>query len=227
MPTILIIEDNDNIRTEVAAYFKSNGFNALCPEEFIYLDQLIARADAVLLDINLFEEDGFQICKRIREISQVPILFVTGRDQEADELRAMELGGDDYIRKPYSLPVLLAKVKRMLERGNVSYMEELTSGEACLNVVKGQLKIKDVLIELSKNEIKLLSCLFLNQDRIVSREEFIEFLWENKFYVDENIFHVNLSRLRKRLSDFGYSDFIETIPKEGYRLRKEDINEFL
>ena len=227
MSTILIIEDNNNIRTEVSNYFISNGFYTLCPEDFSHLEQLIAKTGAVLLDINLFEEDGFHICKRIREISQVPILFVTGRDQEADELRAMKLGGDDYVRKPYSLPVLLAKVKRMLERGNISYMEELTFEKACLNIVKGQLRIKEVLIELSKNEIKLLSCLFLNQDRVVSREEFIEFLWENKFYVDENIFHVNLSRLRKRLSDFGYSDFIETIPKEGYRLRKEDFNEFL
>lgn len=222
MSTVLIIEDNVNIRLEVSDYFIRNGFQTICPMEIKILDQLVKRADAVLLDINLEEEDGFCICKRLREISRIPILFVTGRDSERDELQAMSIGGDDYIRKPYSLPILLAKVRRMLERNNMDYLEELVLDEACLNIVKSQLKLGSELLELSKNETKLLSCLFVNQNRIISRDEFIEFLWENKLYVDENIFNVNLSRLRKRLSDIGYPDFIETVPKSGYRIRRKN-----
>ncbi|MDF2542580.1 MAG: DNA-binding response regulator [Herbinix sp.] len=220
MSTVLIIEDNENIRKEVSSYFELNGFFTICPVDIKNVDQLAEKADAVLLDINLQEGDGFSICKKIRETSQIPILFVTGRDSEKDELCAIALGGDDYLRKPYSLPVLLAKVKRMLERNTTNCTEELVLGDAVLNIVKGQLKLKNEVLELSKNEMKLLSCLFLNKDRTVPKDEFIEYLWENKLYVDENIFNVNLSRLRKRLSDIGHPDFIETVPRLGYRIRR-------
>lgn len=222
MSTVMIIEDNENIRLEVSNYFIKNDYHTLCPVDTKSVNQLVQKADAILLDINLAEEDGFCICQRIREVSQIPILFVTGRDCEMDELKAMALGGDDYIRKPYSLPVILAKVRRMLERNSVNCMDELIFDDSCLNIIKSQLKLGDKLLELSKNEMKLLSCLFLNKERIVSRDELIEFLWENKLYVDENIFNVNLSRLRKRLSDIGYPDFIETVPKSGYRIRRKD-----
>lgn len=221
MPTVLIIEDNENIRLEVSEYFKRNSYQTICPTDMKNVVDLVKRADAILLDINLEDDDGFCICKKVREISELPILFVTGRESETDELQAMALGGDDYIRKPYSLPILLAKVRRMIER-NENHMEEFVLDDACLNIVKSQLKLGEELLELSKNEMKLLSCLFLNKNRIVSQDEFIEFLWENKLYVDENIFNVNLSRLRKRLSNIGYPDFIETIPKSGYRIRRKD-----
>jgi two-component system, OmpR family, response regulator protein BraR/BceR len=221
MQTILIIEDNENIRLEVSEFFRRNNFQTICTANMKKVVSSVIKADAILLDINLEDDDGFCICKRIREISGIPILFVTGRESETDELKAMELGGDDYIRKPYSLPILLAKVRRMIER-NKNHMEEFILEDACLNVIKSQLKLGDELLELSKNEMKLLSCLFLNKDRIISQDEFIEFLWENKLYVDENIFNVNLSRLRKRLTNIGYPDFIETVPKSGYRIRRKD-----
>jgi two-component system, OmpR family, response regulator protein BraR/BceR len=221
MQTILIIEDNENIRLEVSEFFRRNNFQTICTANMKKAVPSVIKADAILLDINLEEEDGFCICKKVREFSGIPILFVTGRESETDELKAMALGGDDYIRKPYSLPILLAKVRRMIER-NKSHMEEFVLEDACLNVIKSQLKLGDELLELSKNEMKLLSCLFLNKDRIISQDEFIEFLWENKLYVDENIFNVNLSRLRKRLTNIGYPDFIETVPKSGYRIRRKD-----
>ncbi len=222
MSTVLIIEDNDNIRREVSDFFEKNGYQTICPEDFDDVCYHAQRAEVVLLDINLNEEDGFDICRKMREVSQVPILFVTGRDREEDELKAMALGGDDYIRKPYSLPVLLAKVRRILERNHMNYSDELVIGEACLHIVKSQLKIGKEIMELSRNELKLLSYLFLNKERVISKDEFIEFLWENKLYVDENIFNVNLSRLRKRLSDIGYPGFIETVPKLGYRIRRRE-----
>lgn len=221
MSTILIIEDNENIRLEISEYFKKNSFHTICPTQFQNIIDLLKRADVILLDINLDGDDGFSICKKVREISAIPILFVTGRESETDELKAMTLGGDDYIRKPISLPILHAKVRRIIER-NENHLEEFVLYDASLNVVKSQLKLGNELLELSKNEMKLLSCLFLNKNRIVSQDEFIEFLWDNKLYVDENIFNVNLSRLRKRLSNIGYPDFIETIPKVGYRIRRKD-----
>lgn len=220
MPTVLIIEDNENIREEVSAYFEKNGFQTKLPISFHITDILKEKADAVLLDINLDEEDGFTICKSIRSSSDVPILFVTGRDSITDELLAMSSGGDDYIRKPYSLPVLVAKVKRMLERYRTREEgNELTLGTIHLDIVRSQLQIGDQNIDLPKNEMRILYFLFLNKERAIPKDELIEYLWENKCYVDENILNVNLSRLRKRLADAGYKEFIITVPKIGYRIK--------
>lgn len=220
MPTVLIIEDNENIREEVSAYFEKNGFQTKLPISFHITDILKEKADAVLLDINLDEEDGFTICKSIRSSSDVPILFVTGRDSITDELLAMSSGGDDYIRKPYSLPVLVAKVKRMLERYRTREEgNELKLGTIHLDIVRSQLQIGDQNIDLPKNEMRILYYLFLNKERAIPKDELIEYLWENKCYVDENILNVNLSRLRKRLADAGYKEFIITVPKIGYRIK--------
>ncbi len=220
MPTVLIIEDNENIREEVSAYFEKNGFQTKLPISFHITDILKEKADAVLLDINLDEEDGFTICKSIRSSSDVPILFVTGRDSITDELLAMSSGGDDYLRKPYSLPVLVAKVKRMLERYRTREEgNELTIGTIHLDIVRSQLQIGDQNIDLPKNEMRILYFLFLNKERAIPKDELIEYLWENKCYVDENILNVNLSRLRKRLADAGYKEFIITVPKIGYRIK--------
>lgn len=218
MATILIIEDNENIRVEVSEFFRMNGFETCSPEGFSYVEKIAVSTDAVLLDINLENYNGFDICKKIRKVSNVPILFVTCRDSEEDELHAMNIGGDDYIRKPYSLPVLLAKVKRMVERNKENHTEELWVGEVCLNLVNNELRLKEEILELTKNEMKILYHLFMNKNCVVTKDELIEHLWENKLYVDENILNVNLSRLRKRLSDIGCKDFIETIPKAGYRI---------
>ncbi len=220
MPTVLIIEDNENIREEVSAYFEKNGFHTKLPISFHITDILKEKADAVLLDINLNEEDGFTICKSIRSSSDVPILFVTGRDSITDELLALSSGGDDYIRKPYSLPVLVAKVKRMLERYRTREEgNELTIGTIHLDIVRSQLQIGDQNIDLPKNEMRILYYLFLNKEKAIPKDELIEYLWENKCYVDENILNVNLSRLRKRLADAGYKEFIITVPKFGYRIK--------
>lgn len=219
MAVILIIEDNLNICTEVSTYFRNNGFDTICGDA-LPDRKLSGGVNAVLLDINLKDTDGFDICKRIRRVSDVPILFVTGRDSEEDELKAMALGGDDYIRKPYSLPVLLAKVSRMLERVSVQDPAAFQSGDVCFNAVAGQLIAGSRVMELSKNEIKVLYYMFIHKNCVVSKDELIEYLWDNKLYVDENILNVNLSRLRKRLTEFGYPNLIETVYKKGYRIKE-------
>jgi len=221
--SILIVEDNENICIEISKFFQKNGFNVYIGKALEDIKNVIDKIHVVLLDINLCEEDGFAICKSIRKVSNVPIIFVTGRNSEEDELRAMALGGDDYIRKPYSLPILLSKVKRILYRSKKDNIEELSIKDVTINLVMGQLKAGDKVLEISKNEMKILYYFFLNKGRIIEKDELIEYLWNDKFYVDENILNVNLSRLRKRLSDIGYSDFIETIPKKGYKIKELDV----
>lgn len=224
MSMIAIIEDNKNIQIELSTFFQDHNYEVLCINcqnpmptlEPLLLNQQI---QAILLDINLYDLNGFDLCKLIRAKSQIPILFVTCRDSEMDEIKALQLGGDDYIRKPYRLPVLLAKVERMVERSQIN-SNYLYIGDVCLDVAKGQVGTKDGYIELSKNELKILYCLFHNQDKVISKDQLIEYLWENKLYVDENILNVNLSRMRKRLGEIGLADFIVTVPKKGYTLKR-------
>lgn len=214
MQRIVIIEDDAVIRQELAKHFAGQGYEAAAPEP-PFCGEPAKGADLILLDINLGEQDGFELCRKIRGRSKVPVIFVTSRESEEDELRAILLGGDDFIRKPYSLPVLTARVMRLLKRseGNA---EEITAGEVRLNLVFGRLEYGEQILELSKKEQQILYYLMLNQGRIVSGDDLIEYLWNNKLYVDENILNVNLSRLRKRLAEIGMKDFIRTIPKEGY-----------
>ncbi|QNM04821.1 response regulator transcription factor [Qiania dongpingensis] len=240
MYKIAIIEDNDNIRLELAAYFKEHGYETACfgekrpaggAEEYRTSEAeawenaaswmageiLEERPDMILLDINLNETDGFALCRNIRKESKVPIIFVTGREGEWDELKGIRLGGDDFIRKPYSLPVLLARVGRMLER-NRAGAGEIRVGGATLSLVMGQLTCGEICLELSPKELRMLYFLCLNQGKVVSRDSLMEYLWENKMYVDENILNVNLSRLRKRLADAGLSELVKTVPRKGYKV---------
>jgi DNA-binding response OmpR family regulator len=216
MYKVMIIEDNDSIRRELSVFLKQSGFETITPSDFSYITEDISKSnpDVILLDINLMEEDGFQICQKIRKISEIPVIFVTCRDSEEDELRGILLGGDDFIRKPYHLPVLLARIRRILERYEKTYI--LHIGEVYLDVPGMNLRTKNNVIELSKNECRILYYLFINRGRIVTKDELMEALWENKLYVDNNILNVNLSRLRKRLAEIGLMDFIRTIPQEGY-----------
>jgi DNA-binding response OmpR family regulator len=212
----MIIEDNDSIRRELSVFLQQSGFETITPSVFTNITEDISKSnpDVILLDINLIEEDGFQICQKIRKISEVPVIFVTCRDSEEDELRGILLGGDDFIRKPYYLPVLLARLRRILERFEKACI--LHVGDVYLDVPGMNLRTKNDVIELSKNECRILYYLFINRGRAVSKDELMEALWENKLYVDSNILNVNLSRLRKRLSEIGLMDFIKTIPQEGY-----------
>lgn len=223
MKTIFMIEDNQTIQEEISSYLHEQGFHTVVAEDFTDIPTALERekADLLLLDINLGEADGYELCREVRKVSKIPIIFVTGRNSDMDELKGITLGGDDFIRKPYNLPVLLARIRRLLSRSG-QVLEELTASDAVLNLVLGQISCKNETLELSKNEVKILYYLFLNQDSPVSRDDLIEYLWDSKLYVDENILNVNLSRLRKRLNSIGLNDFIRTIPGKGYQLRRED-----
>ena len=222
---IMIIEDNRTIRGELCVFFEKNEFTPVETGDFTTVEQVVAAVRKVepkliLLDINLEEISGFDVCREIRKWSGTPILVVTARERDVDELCAMECGGDDYIRKPYSLAILLAKVKRMLQRAD-SMAEEIVVGEVHLHIVQAQICYREQVLELSKNELKILYFLFRSRGEAVAKDALIEYLWENKFFVDENILNVNLSRLRKRLGDIGLKTLIQTVPKYGYRIETE------
>lgn len=222
---IMIIEDNRTIRGELCVFFEKNEFTPVETGDFTTVEQVVAAVRKVepkliLLDINLEEISGFDVCREIRKWSGTPILFVTARERDVDELCAMECGGDDYIRKPYSLAILLAKVKRMLQRAD-SMAEEIVVGEVHLHIVQAQICYREQVLELSKNELKILYFLFRSRGEAVAKDALIEYLWENKFFVDENILNVNLSRLRKRFGDIGLKTLIQTVPKYGYRIETE------
>ena len=222
---IMIIEDNRTIRGELCVFFEKNEFTPMETGDFTTVEQVVAAVrkaepKLILLDINLEEISGFDVCREIRKWSDTPILFVTARECDVDELCAMECGGDDYIRKPYSLAILLAKVKRMLQRAD-SMAEEIVVGEVHLHIVQAQICYREQVLELSKNELKILYFLFRSRGEAVAKDALIEYLWENKFFVDENILNVNLSRLRKRLGDIGLKTLIQTVPKYGYRIETE------
>lgn len=222
---IMIIEDNRTIRGELCVFFEKNEFTPVETGDFTTVEQVVAAVRKVepkliLLDINLEEISGFDVCREIRKWSGTPILFVTARERDVDELCAMECGGDDYIRKPYSLAILLAKVKRMLQRAD-SMAEEIVVGEVHQHIVQAQICYREQVLELSKNELKILYFLFRSRGEAVAKDALIEYLWENKFFVDENILNVNLSRLRKRLGDIGLKTLIQTVPKYGYRIETE------
>lgn len=222
---IMIIEDNRTIRGELCVFFEKNEFTPVETGDFTTVEQVVAAVrkaepKLILLDINLEEISGFDVCREIRKWSDTPILFVTARERDVDELCAMECGGDDYIRKPYSLAILLAKVKRMLQRAD-SMAEEIVVGEVHLHIVQAQICYREQVLELSKNELKILYFLFRSRGEAGAKDALIEYLWENKFFVDENILNVNLSRLRKRLGDIGLKTLIQTVPKYGYRIETE------
>ena len=218
MYKVMIIEDNDSIRRELSAFLQQSGFETITPSVFTQINEVIVSSnpDVILLVIYLMEEDGFHLCQKIRKFSELPVIFVTCRESEEDELRGILLGGDDFIRKPYHLPVLLARIRRILERYEKAHV--LHVEDVYLDVLAMNLRTKNNTIELSKNECRILYYLFINRGRTVTKDELIEALWENKLYVDNNILNVNMSRLRKRLSEIGLSDFIRTVPQEGYSI---------
>lgn len=229
---LLIIEDNPNIRHELSDYLNTNGHPCVCTECYTCTqEELFAEVmglfksthiELILLDINLELCDGIRLCKDIRSVSSAPIIFLTGRTDEKDELSGILVGGDDFIRKPYSLPVLLARINRLLVRQKKAPSESVYASGVSLNVLMGQITYQGQSMELSKNEVKILYYLFINKGHVVAKDSLIEYLWENKFYVDENILNVNLSRIRRRLRELGLTDFILTIPKEGLMVLAEE-----
>ena len=222
MKTILIIEDEQSIKEELSILLDHAGYKAICVEDFSKVIEVFdsTKPDLVLLDINLPENNGFSICMKIRSISKVPIIFITGRDTSIDELKAFSMGGDDYITKPYNTPILLARISSILKRSEVlsGEIEILSHKGISLNLASCTVSHNDNSVELSKREMKILHCLIHKKDKYVSRISLIEYLWDFKIYTDDNALSVNITRLRERLKQIGVDDFIQTKRGMGYRV---------
>lgn len=221
MSKIVIIEDTETIREELKTFLITYGFEAIAPANFenIIQETLNETPDLILLDINLPIFDGYYICREIRKQSDVPIIVVTSRDNEMDELMSMNLGADDFITKPYNTQILLARIETILRRVQGSSMRDtLVYNDLKLNLSNGSVTYKGEKAELTKNEIKILSCLYKNKGKIVSRDDLMDFMWNADVFVDDNNLSVNVTRLRKKLEALGMEKNIETRRGLGYIL---------
>lgn len=174
--------------------------------------------ELVLLDINLPYENGYEVCRKIKQVMPVPIIFVTSRDTNADELKSIQVGGIDFITKPYDTLILLEKIKRALQLSNPNNFRELVKKDCTLDLHLSILKYQEQSIELTRNEFRILYYFFMNEDKVISKEELLEKLWNDKYYIDENVLLVNMTRLKKKMKEIGIVHLVENIRGKGWKL---------
>lgn len=220
--TIMIVEDDKTIRMELQVLLKNAGYEVYAVENFEdVMEQILEmKPHLVVMDVMLPVQTGLEICMKLRSFSQVPVLFVTNLNTTEDEMRCITMGGDDFIAKPYNVPILLARIANVLRRtyGKEKESNLLSHKGVTLNMETGELSYKGQSIELTWSELKIITCLFKKKGNFVSRVSLIEYLWENKLYIDDNTLSVNVTRIRKKLGEYGLEDFIETKRGVGYRI---------
>lgn len=220
MKKILIIEDDKSISKELKELLNNAEFNAIILEDFENSFEEIKKQnpDLILLDINIPSLNGEILLKKIRKESNVPIIMVTSKNTEADEVLSMSYGADDYITKPYNPTILLLRInaifKRMENKNTV-----LTYNDLVIDPKKGIIKNEKEELILTKNEMIIFTFLLANRGNIVTRDDLMTELWNNNSYINDNALNVNISRLRTKLTDFGYVDTIETRKGQGYILK--------
>lgn len=220
MYRILIVEDDTTIAVEVKKSIEAWGLEAKCIQNFqsVLAEFADYTPHLVLLDISLPFYNGYHWCSEIRKVSKVPVIFVSSASDNMNIVMAMNMGGDDFISKPFDKDVLIAKIQAILRRtydfgGQNTIIEHRG---AVLNVSDAKLTFNDEVIELTKNDYRILLTLMENKGNVVSRDRLMEKLWENDSYVDENTLTVNMTRLRKKLETAGLEDFIVTRKGLGY-----------
>lgn len=218
MSKILIVEDDVSLRNELELFLRNNGYEVEVLESFDdSLNKILSiTCDLILMDINIPGLNGEYLCREIRKSSNVPIIMVTSRNSELDELMSMSYGADDYITKPYNPQILLVRIEAVLKRVNNANTTIISYKEIKLNLSKSVIEANNLEIELSKNESKILYYLLKNKGTIIAREEIMDFLWGSDEFVDDNTLTVNINRLRRKLQDIGYDDVIETRRGQGY-----------
>ena len=220
MFTIMIIDDNEQLQNEIGNLLTINGYSVLKPKAFDKIPQIVKEnsPELILLDINLPNDDGFKICTEIRSFSKVPIIFITSRNTNIDELMAITLGGDDFITKPYNTQILLARINSLIKRAypNESNLDIIEHNGLKLNILTSTIEHNGNSKELTKNELKILYYLLINKDKIVSRAEIMEYLWDSSMFVNDNTLTVNITRIRNKIEEIGLEDFIKTKRGQGY-----------
>ena len=220
MSKIFIVEDENTIRDELSIFLARYGYEVEAPENFENIIEEIKKSisDLILLDINLPIFDGYYICREVRKFSETPIIVVTSRDSDVDELMSMNLGADDFVTKPYNTQILLARIEAILKRVNRSSTPQdiLEYKDMKVNLSNGTVIYDDKTIEITKNELKILSYLIKNKGKIVSREKLMNYLWDCEMFIDDNTLSVNVTRIRKKLEEIGLKNIIETRRGLGY-----------
>lgn len=219
MEKLFIVEDEPKLRQELATALTRRGYSCIQEDSFAHVTEDILREapDLVLLDINLPVEDGFSICRRLRQVSQVPIIMVTSRDSDLDEVMSLNTGADDFISKPYNIHVLLARIASLLKRSGADRQQAtIVYQQVCLELLKSRVTYKDRSEELTRNELEILKKLMENREQIVSRDELIRTLWEKAEFVEDGTLTVNINRLRRKLESLGLVDFLKTRRGQGY-----------
>ena len=221
MKKILIIEDDATLREELRLLLENGGYAPCIATDFENAADEAARIrpDLVLLDILLPDANGQSILRDIRSGSDVPVIMLTSRSTDADEIISRSSGADDYVTKPYNPALLLLRIETVLRRtGGSGSEEELTYRGMRLNLLRSSVTYKGAETVLSRNEMNILHCLLKKRGTIVSRDELMDYLWDRSDFVDDNTLTVNINRLRKRLEGLGFPDVIETRRKQGYML---------
>ncbi|MCI8311096.1 MAG: response regulator transcription factor [Lachnospiraceae bacterium] len=222
MQKVMIVEDDPVIREELTLLLKNEGYFPLAVTDFTTIKEQATKLkpDLILLDINLPGQDGFSVCASLQMSGGAPIIFVTSRDTALDEIKALNLGADDYITKPYTIPVLLARMKAVLRRSKkkTQTSDILEAKGLTLYLTKGMVSSATKSTVLTRNELQILACLMEHAGEIVSRADLIETLWDRQIYIDDNTLSVNVTRLRTKLADLDLPDLIKTRRGMGYQL---------
>lgn len=217
---IAIIEDDEITRLELSKLLEGHGYDTALLTDFKNLAAELSHycVDLVLLDINLPFENGYEVCEKIKQSAPVPIIFVTSRDTNADELKSIQVGGIDFIPKPYDSFILLEKIKRALKLSDPNNFREITKKDCTLDLHLSVLKYHGKSAELTRNEFRILYYFFMNDDKIISKDELLEQLWNDKYYLDENVLLVNMTRLKKKLREMDINHLLENIRGKGWKL---------
>ncbi len=220
MARIFVIEDDASLREELMRLLELQGHEALASTAFdrVAQEALDAGPDCVILDLKLPGAGGHAVCRDLRRESQVPIVMLTSSDNEFDEVMSMNLGADDYVTKPYSPAVLLARIQSVLRRCQCAQpASRIAHKGVVLDVARGQAECNGKSVELTRNELKILRMLMDNRGAIISRQDLMVELWESDAFIDDNTLTVNINRLRKSLASIGApDDFLVTRRGQGY-----------
>ena len=220
MKKILVVEDDTSISSELKDLLDNSGYDGIILKDFENSFEEIKQInpDLILLDINIPKLNGEILLKKIRNESNVPIIMVTSKNTEADEVLSMSYGADDYITKPYNPTILLLRINNIFKR--MENKNEILNYEGLqVDSKKGIIKNDKKELILTKNEMIIFTFLLANRGNIVTRDDLMTDLWNNASYINDNALNVNISRLRTKLADFGYEDVIETRKGQGYILK--------
>lgn len=220
---ILLIEDDVKLKKYIAEYLEAYNYNVTTIDDFDSVMETVkeVQPNLIILDINLPKFDGFYFLSLIRKTYKTPVIIVSARSDEGEQIRGMELGADDYVTKPFVIGILLAKINALLRRTNVYKEKEeelISKNKSGLSLIHGSMKLKykEEIIELTKNEYRILNILLSNIGKVVTREDILEALWDDMVFVDDNTLTVNMTRVKKKLNDLGIENVIITKRGVGY-----------